>query len=53
MLDGNGFTIRQTCFEKRIFRQDATGFLVVKNITLTRGGNEARVRRSPPAARSS
>ena len=40
MLDGNGFTIRQTCFEKRILRQDATGFLVVKNITLTRGGND-------------
>ena len=27
------------------FRQDATGFLVVKNITLTRGGNEVRERR--------
>jgi hypothetical protein len=40
ILDGNGFTIRQTCFEKRILRQDATGFLVIKNITLTRGGND-------------
>ena len=41
MLDGErAFTIRQTCFEKRILRQDGTGFLVVKNITLTRGGND-------------
>ena len=39
-LDGRGHTIRQTCFEKRILRQDGTGFLVIKNITLTRGGND-------------
>ena len=53
MLDGNGFTIRQTCFEKRILRQDATGFLLIKNITMTRGGNDGPVPRSPRAARSS
>ena len=39
-LDGNGHTIRQTCFEKRLLRQDGTGFLVIKNVTLTRGGND-------------
>ena len=39
-LDGNGFSIRQTCFEKRILRQDGTGFVVIKNITLSRGGND-------------
>lgn len=38
MLDGNGHTIRQTCFEKRVLRQDGTGFLLIKNATLTRGG---------------
>jgi hypothetical protein len=40
VLNGNGFTIRQTCFEKRLLRQDGTGFLLIKNITLTRGGND-------------
>src|SRR5215208_3267903 len=40
MLDGNGHTIRQTCFEKRLLRQDGTGFLVLKNVTLTRGGSD-------------
>ena len=39
-LDGNGHTIRQTCFEKRLLRQDGTGFLLIKNVTLTRGGND-------------
>ncbi len=39
-LNGNGHTIRQTCFEKRLLRQDGTGFLVLKNVTLTRGGND-------------
>ena len=37
-LDGNGHTIRQTCFEKRLLRQDGTGYLLLKNVTLTRGG---------------
>ena len=39
-LNGNGHTIRQTCFEKRLLRQDGTGFLMIKNVTLTRGGND-------------
>jgi hypothetical protein len=39
-LNGNGHTIRQTCFEKRILRQDGTGFLELNNVTLTRGGND-------------
>jgi hypothetical protein len=40
LLDGNGHTIRQTCFEKRVLRQDGTGFLLLKNVTLTRGGSD-------------
>jgi predicted outer membrane repeat protein len=40
LLDGNGHTIRQTCFEKRVLRQDGTGYLVLKNLTLTRGGSD-------------
>ena len=39
-LNGHGHTIRQTCFEKRLLRQDGTGFLMIKNVTLTRGGND-------------
>jgi hypothetical protein len=39
-LDGNGHTIRQTCFEKRLLRQDGTGFLMIKHVALTRGGND-------------
>jgi hypothetical protein len=39
-LNGHGHTIRQTCFEKRLLRQDGTGFLAIKNVTLTRGGND-------------
>src|SRR5215208_5215504 len=40
MLDGNGHTIRQTCFEKRLLRQDGPGFLVLKDVKLTRGGSD-------------
>jgi hypothetical protein len=40
LLDGGGHTIRQTCFEKRVLRQDGTGFLLLKNVTLTRGGSD-------------
>ena len=40
VLDGDGFSIRQTCFEKRILRQDGTGFLLIENISLSRGGND-------------
>ncbi len=39
-LDGNGHTIRQTCFEKRLLNQNGTGFLLIKDVTLTRGGND-------------
>src|SRR5918998_1094853 len=39
-LDGGGHTIRQTCFEKRVLRQDGTGYLLIKNLTLTRGGSD-------------
>lgn len=39
LLDGDGHTIRQTCFEKRVLRQDGTGFLL-KDVTLTRGGSD-------------
>jgi predicted outer membrane repeat protein len=40
LLDGKGHTIRQTCFEKRVLRQDGTGFLLVKDVRLTRGGSD-------------
>ena len=39
-LDGHGNTIRQTCFEKRLLRQDGTGFLRLKSLHLTRGGSD-------------
>jgi hypothetical protein len=39
-LDGNGHAIRQTCFERRLLRQDGTGFLVLENVTLSRGGSD-------------
>ena len=39
-LEGNGHTIRQVCFEKRLLRQDGTGFLLLKNVALTRGGSD-------------
>jgi hypothetical protein len=39
-VDGNGHTLRQTCFEKRLLRQDGTGFLLIEDIALTRGGND-------------
>src|ERR671916_815003 len=34
-LDGGGHTIRQTCFEKRVLRQDGTGYLLIKDLPLT------------------
>jgi len=40
VLDGNGHTIRQVCFEKRVLRQDGTGFVLLKNVALTRGGSD-------------
>ena len=35
-VDGNGHTVRQTCFEKRVLRQDGTGFLASRTSALTR-----------------
>ena len=40
LLDGGGYAIRQTCFEKRVLRQDGTGYLLIKDATLTRGGSD-------------
>jgi hypothetical protein len=40
VLDGNGHTIRQVCFEKRVLRQDGTGYVLLKNVALTRGGSD-------------
>jgi predicted outer membrane repeat protein len=40
LLDGHGDTLRQTCFEKRLLRQDGTGFVELRNVTLTRGGSD-------------
>ena len=39
-LDGHGHTLRQVCFEKRLLRQDGTGFVRLKDVTLTRGGTD-------------
>ena len=40
LLDGHGHTLRQTCFEKRLLRSDGTGFVELRNVTLTRGGSD-------------
>ncbi len=40
VLNGHGHTIRQTCFEKRVLRQDGTGYLELRRVTLTRGGSD-------------
>jgi hypothetical protein len=40
LLDGRGHTLRQTCFEKRLLRQDGTGYVELRNVTLTRGGSD-------------
>jgi hypothetical protein len=37
-LDGHGHTLRQSCFERRLVRQDGTGPLDLRRVTLTRGG---------------
>jgi predicted outer membrane repeat protein len=39
-LDGVGHTLQQGCFEKRLLRQDGTGYVELKNVTLTRGGSD-------------
>jgi predicted outer membrane repeat protein len=40
LLDGHGHTLRQTCFEKRLLRQDGTGYVELHDVTLTRGGSD-------------
>ena len=40
VVDGRGHTLRQGCFEKRLLRQDGTGYVELRNITLTRGGSD-------------
>jgi predicted outer membrane repeat protein len=40
LLDGLGHTLRQACFEKRLLRQDGTGYVELRNVTLTRGGSD-------------
>ena len=40
VLDGHGHAVRQTCFEKRLLRQDGTGYLELRDVTLTRGGSD-------------
>ncbi|MBD3926384.1 hypothetical protein IEZ26_17305 [Nocardioides cavernae] len=32
--------LQQTCFEKRVLRQDGSGYLDIRRVTLTRGGSE-------------
>ena len=39
-LDGHGHTLRQTCFEKRLLRQDGTGFVLLENVQIERGGSD-------------
>ncbi|MBO9534388.1 MAG: hypothetical protein J7513_15555 [Solirubrobacteraceae bacterium] len=39
-LDGAGHVLRQGCFEKRVLRQDGTGFVRLRSVTLTRGGSD-------------
>uniref|UniRef100_UPI001877A80E hypothetical protein n=1 Tax=Nocardioides lijunqiniae TaxID=2760832 RepID=UPI001877A80E len=38
VLDGHGRSLRQSCFEKRVLRQDGTGHLDLRDVILTRGG---------------
>ncbi|WP_139175670.1 hypothetical protein [Nocardioides lianchengensis] len=38
VLEGHGHVLRQTCFEKRVLRQDGTGLVDLRHVTLTRGG---------------
>ena len=39
-VDGGGHVLIQACFEKRLLRQDGTGFVDLKNIELTGGGSD-------------
>jgi hypothetical protein len=40
VVDGRGHTLRQGCFEKRLLRQDGTGYVELRSLTLTRGGSD-------------
>ncbi|MBW9210087.1 hypothetical protein KV100_10485 [Mumia sp. zg.B21] len=40
VLDGHGHAIRQSCFENRVLRQDGTGYLDLRRVTLLRGGSD-------------
>lgn len=40
VLEGHGHAITQACFEKRLLRQDGTGYLDIRRVTLTRGGSD-------------
>ena len=39
-VDGHGFSIRQACFEKRLLRQDGTGYVELEHLHLSRGGSD-------------
>jgi len=39
-VHGHGHSIRQACFEKRLLRQDGTGYLKLEELTLSRGGSD-------------
>ncbi len=39
-VDGHGHFLRQTCFEKRLLRQDGTGYLELRHLGLSRGGSD-------------
>ncbi len=40
VVDGHGHFVRQVCFEKRLLRQDGTGYLELRDISLSRGGSD-------------
>ncbi|QGG41380.1 hypothetical protein [Aeromicrobium yanjiei] len=40
LVEGNDHSIRQTCFEQRLLRQDSTGYILLRGLTLSRGGSD-------------
>lgn len=40
VVDGHGHVLRQGCFEKRLLRQDGTGYLKLQHLHLSRGGSD-------------
>lgn len=38
LVDGRGHSVRQTCYETRLLRQDGTGAVTLRAIRLSRGG---------------